>query len=201
MYRPAAFALDDRDALHAFIRANPFATVAVAVQGRVALAYAPVVLDGDTARFHLAANNPVAQAADGARLTLGFLGAHAYISPDWYATPGMVPTWNYTAVEGEGAARRLDAAATRALLEDLSAAEEAHLSPKPPWKTGKVPPERMAMLLTAIVGFAVTFDGLEGKAKLSQNVKREDFDGAVAGLERRGDGASVAVAAAMRKTR
>src|ERR1700761_2747782 len=101
MYRPAAFAIDDKDALHAFIRANPFATVAVAVEGRVAIAYAPVILDGGTACFHLAANNPVAQAAGGARLTLSFLGAHAYISPDWYATTGMVPTWNYTAVEGE----------------------------------------------------------------------------------------------------
>jgi transcriptional regulator len=201
MYRPAAFAFDDRAALHAFIRANPFATVAAAVEGRVAIAYAPIVLDGDAARFHLAANNPVAQAADGARLTLSFMGPHAYISPDWYVTPGMVPTWNYSVVEGEGIARRLDAAATRALLDDLSAVEEAHLLPKAPWKSGKVAPERMAMLLTAIVGFSIAFDTLHGKAKLSQNVRREDFDGAVAGLEARGDAASAAVAAVMRKTR
>jgi len=200
MYRPSAFAVDDRDALRAFIRANPVATVALAVEGRVALAYAPVVLDGDTVRFHLAANNPVARAGDGARLTLAFMGAHAYISPDWYATAGMVPTWNYSAVEGEGVARRLDAGATRKMLEDLSASEEAHLR-KPPWTVDKVPAARMATLLAAIVGFALAFERLEGKFKLSQNVKPEDFDGAVRGLEARADPQSLAVAAAMRKIR
>ena len=201
MYRPVAFAVDDREALHAFVRAHPFATVAMAVEGRIALAYAPVVLDGDTARFHLAASNPVAQAADGARAKLAFMGAHAYISPDWYVTPGMVPTWNYSAVEGEGIARRFDADATRTMLEDLSAAEEAHLLPKPPWTIAKVPPERMAMLLNAIIGFEIVFDTLEGKLKLSQNIKREDFDGALKGLATRGDAQSLSVAQAMRKTR
>jgi transcriptional regulator len=201
MYRPSAFAVDDKAALRAFVRTYPFATVALAVEGCVALAYAPVMLDGDTARFHLAANNPVAQAADGARVKFGFMGAHAYISPDWYATPGMVPTWNYSAVEGEGIAHRLDADATRAMLEDLSAAEEAHLLPKPPWKIDRVPAGKMAILLKAIIGFAVIFDTLEGKLKLSQNVKREDFDGALVGLEARGDTQSRAVADAMRKTR
>ena len=190
MYRPAAFALDDPAALHAFIRAHPFATIALARDGAVDLAYAPVVFDGARARFHLAAANPVAQAAAGARLKLSFLGAHAYISPDWYETRTSVPTWNYCAVEGEGVAERLDDQALTALLVDLSAAEEAHLAPKEAWTIDKVPPERMAMLLKAIVGFSLRFETLEGKFKLSQNLKRQDFEGAVRGLERRGGGAA-----------
>ena len=201
MYRPAAFAVDDKAVLHAFIRAHPFAAVALAIDGGVALAYAPVVLDGDTALFHLAAGNPVAQAAAGARIKLAFLGAHAYVSPDWYATPGLVPTWNYSAVEGEGIAHRLDADATRDMLDALSAAEEAHLLPKPPWTVDKVPPAKMAMLVNAIVGFAVTFDTLEGKAKLSQNLTRADFDGTLRGLDARGDAQCLGVAAAMRGAR
>ena len=201
MYRPAAFAVDDRPALIAFIRAHPFATIARARDERVEIAYAPVVLDGEGVRFHLAANNPVAQAADGARLKLSFLGAHAYISPDWYATKTMVPTWNYSAVEGEGIAERLDGEALTTLLVDLSAAEESPLAPKKPWTIDKVPPERMAMLLKAITGFSLRFETLEGTFKLSQNVKSEDFEGAVRGLEGRGDAASAAVAAAMRKSR
>lgn len=201
MYRPAAFAVDDRPTLDAFIRAHPFATIALVRDGRVEIAYAPVVLDGGSVRFHLAANNPVAQAADGARLKLSFLGAHAYISPDWYATKTMVPTWNYSAVEGEGIAERLDGEALTTLLVDLSAAEESPLAPKKPWTIDKVPPERMAMLLKAITGFSLRFETLEGTFKLSQNVKSEDFEGAVRGLEGRGDAASAAVAAAMRKSR
>ena len=201
MYRPAAFAVDGRRALDAFIRAQPFATIALVRDGAVDLAYAPVVIDGDVVRFHLAAANPVAQAGDGARLKLSFLGAHAYISPDWYETPGMVPTWNYSAVEGEGVARRLDSDALTTLLVDLSAVEEDKLAPKRPWTLDKVPAERMDKLRKAIVGFSLRFETLEGKFKLSQNVKPQDFEGAVRGLEARGDAASAAVAARMQEAR
>jgi transcriptional regulator len=110
----------------------------------------------------------------------------------------MVPTWNYSAVEGEGIARRLDGDELRTLLVDLSAAEETHLAPKAPWTIDKVPAERMAVLLKAIVGFSLTFETFEGKFKLSQNIKPEDFEGAVKGLEARADAPSTAVAAAMR---
>jgi len=199
MYRPQAFAVDDRTTLRAFVRAHPFAIVALAKGGAVEIAYAPVVLDGDGARFHLAAANPVAQAADGARLKLSFLGAHAYVSPDWYETAGMVPTWNYSAVEAEGIARRLTGDALVRLLADLSAAEEAHLAPKAPWTLDKVPSDRRERLLSAIVGFALDFETLEGKFKLSQNAKAEDAAGAMRGLEARGDAASLAVAANMRR--
>jgi transcriptional regulator len=73
--------------------------------------------------------------------------------------------------------------------------------PKAPWKMGRVPPERLETLLTGIVGFELIFETLEGKAKLSQNRSEADVEGAILGLERRGDAASLAVAAAMRKSR
>jgi transcriptional regulator len=202
MYRPAAFAVDDAGRLRDFIRDHPFATLAAVVAGAVAFAYVPVVVDADgTVRFHLARGNPLAQLADGAVMRLSFLGADAYVSPDWYASEGMVPTWNYSAVEGQGAVRRLNEAELRSLLVDLSAAEEAKLLPKQPWTVDKVPAAKMAMLLNAIAGFSVRCETLEGKFKLSQNVKPEDFAGALRGLEARGDAASRAVAAAMRKAR
>jgi transcriptional regulator len=198
MYRPAAFAVDDVRALHAFVRAHPFATVAAVIDSAVQFAYAPVVLDaGGTARFHLARSNPLARLATGARVRLSFLGPHAYVSPDWYVTQGMVPTWNYMAVEGEGAVTPLTGDALVRLLVDLSAAEEAHLQPKKPWTVDKVPEPKMTTLLNAIVGFEVALDTLEGKFKLSQNIKPEDFSGAAEGLEARGDAQSVAVARAM----
>jgi transcriptional regulator len=200
MYRPAAFAIDDKDTLHAFIRAHPFATIAAIIGGSVQFAYAPVVIDASGgARFHLARNNPLAGLDDGAGLRLSFLGADAYVSPDWYVSAGMVPTWNYSAVEGEGAVRRLDEAGLRTLLIDLSAAEEAKLLPKKPWTIDKVPDAKLATLMNAIVGFAVRLEVLEGKFKLSQNVKPEDFDGALRGLEARSDAGSAAVAGMMRK--
>lgn len=202
MYRPSAFAIDDAQELHAFMRAHPFATLAAVVNGAVQFAYAPVVVGAEgTARFHLARGNPLAAVADGTRVRLSFLGANAYISPDWYERAAMVPTWNYSAVEGEGALRRLSEDALRSLLIDLSAAEEEKLLPKKPWTVDKVPPERMTGLLQAIAGFEVRFETLAGKFKLSQDKAPQDFDGVLRALDGRDDAASAAVARAMRRTR
>ncbi|HEY4941906.1 MAG TPA: FMN-binding negative transcriptional regulator [Rhizomicrobium sp.] len=205
MYRPPAFAVDDVDTLHVFIREQPFATLAAMIDGAVQFAYAPVVIAPDgtngVARFHLAAGNPLARLADGTAVRLSFLGANAYVSPDWYETPTRVPTWNYLAVEGQGAVRRLDRNELQTLLIDLSAAEETKLLPKKPWTIDKVPAERLAALLNAIAGFSVRLETLDGKFKLSQNTTAADIAGVVCGLDARGDAASRAVAEAMRDTK
>jgi len=203
MYRPRANAIDDAAALFAVIRARVFATLALTHEGRVHFAYAPVVLTGEgkgTIRFHLAKVNEVAALADGARLSVSFLGPDAYISPDWYETQGLVPTWNYIAVEGIGIARKLSREELLSLLADLSAQEEEKLLPKQPWTMEKVPEQRRDALLNAIVGFSLSFETLEGKFKLSQDKKLEDFARVIGALEARGDVASHAVAAAMRAT-
>ncbi|MDE2265668.1 MAG: FMN-binding negative transcriptional regulator [Alphaproteobacteria bacterium] len=203
MYRPKAYAVDDVEALHAFIRGRPFATIGVVVESRVVLAYAPVVLDASGAlgavRFHLAKSNPVAAIADGTPMQISFTGPDAYVSPDWYVSQGLVPTWNYMAVEGEGWVRALPEADLRALLVDLSAAQERQLLPKKPWTVDKLSADRLAALTNAVVGFSVVFEKLEGKFKLSQDKSQEDRSGVIAGLEARGDPASLSVAAAMRK--
>ena len=202
MYRPSAFAVDDIPKLHTFIRQRSFATIAIA---GVHFAYAPVVLNENGAlgrvRFHLARGNPVAALADGAMLHFSFLEADAYVSPDWYESKGRVPTWNYIAVEGRGVARKLDGGELRQLLIDLSAEQEDALRPKPPWTIDKVAVERMSALLNAIDGFEVAFENLEGKFKLSQNMPAADIASVIANLEARGDAASLAVAAEMRKSK
>lgn len=203
MYRPSAFAVDDVSILHNVIRERVFATFAAAVDEKVAFAYAPVVLDTDDAkgaiRFHLAAGNPLAALKDGARVLASFMASDAYVSPDWYAQLGTVPTWNYVAVEGEGAVRRLSREELRQQIIDMSAQEEAKLLPKPPWQVDKVAPQRLEALLNGIVGFSLPFESLLGKFKLSQNKSKEDFEGTIAGLEKRGDAASVAIAKEMRR--
>jgi transcriptional regulator len=203
MYRPRAYAIDDPDILHAAIRARRFATIAAVVDGRVQFAYAPVALDAENAssvcvRFHLARANPLAE-MDDTPVRLSFLGPDAYISPDWYETHALVPTWNYVAVEASGRARRLDETALRRLLVDLSAEEEGRLAPKRPWTLDKIADDRVAVLMNAIRGFEVALDSLEGKFKLSQDKSAADLAGAIAGLQARGDPASLAVADAMRR--
>jgi transcriptional regulator len=203
MYVPAHFALPDAAAVHGFMRANVFAVLAGNIAGRIQFAYAPLLLEPEPAplggvRFHLARANPLAEIEEGAELKLSIMGPHAYVSPDWYATPGQVPTWNYVAVEGVGGVHRLSEEELKQLLFDLAAQEENALAPKPAWTAARVPPKRLDVLLSAIVGFRLPFAMLEGKVKLSQNRNPEDRKAAIEGLTLRGDSASLAVAEAMR---
>jgi transcriptional regulator len=203
MYRPKAYAVDDIATLHEAIRVRRFATIATAIDGSVQFAYAPVVLHEQVGprgevRFHLARANPLAN-IDGTRVRLSFLGPDAYISPDWYTSAGMVPTWNYIAVEGEGTAHVLDDDALRSLLEGLSATEEERLRPKTPWTLEKISQSRLEGLLKAIRGFAVRFDTLMGKFKLSQDKNVTDVRGVIVHLQSLDDPPSAAVAAAMQQ--
>ncbi|HVP83890.1 MAG TPA: FMN-binding negative transcriptional regulator [Rhizomicrobium sp.] len=202
MYRPRAFAVDDAGVLRAFVGERAFATVALAIEGRIHFAYTPVVLDGGGLGricFHLAKANPVCAAADGQVLQFSFLGDDAYISPDWYASKGRVPTWNYTAVEAAGVARKLSRDELHQLLVDLSADQETRLLPKEPWRIDKVEPAKLASLLEAIEGFEVALDKLEGKFKLSQNVGAADMAGVIDALEKHGDEAGRRIAKAMKR--
>ena len=204
MYRPGAFVVDDIADLHGVIHRRVFATIATIVGGTVTFAYAPVILDAKNGprggiRYHLAIGNALAKLEDGTRVWISTMNPDAYVSPDWYKSIVTVPTWNYIAVEGEGVVRRTSRQELRQLVVDLSAQEEKNLLPKQPWLIDKVPPERTEVLLNGIVGFSLSFERLEGKFKLSQDKKPEDFVGVIAGLEARGDPASMAVAAAMRR--
>jgi len=185
------------------VRRHSFATIVGIIDGAVHLAYAPTLfLPGGKygrVQFHLARGNPIAGIEDGARLTLCFLGPHAYISPRWYKTPGQVPTWNYIAVEAVGRVRRLDTDELKSQLEQLVAQNEAELPGSEPWTLSRLPDDRFEALLKAIWGFEVELESLEGKQKLSQNRATEDAAGAILGLEERGDSASLAVARAMKE--
>ncbi|HEX4159535.1 MAG TPA: FMN-binding negative transcriptional regulator [Rhizomicrobium sp.] len=203
MYRPQAYVIDDESILHEVMRQRSFATIAAIVEGHVQFAYAPVVVDVEphplgAVRFHLARGNPLAQVHD-AELRLSFLGPDAYVSPDWYEGRGFVPTWNYIAVEACGRAQGLEESELRQLLADLSARHEERLRPKPPWTMDKISEARMAALLRGIRGFALKLDSLEGEFKLSQDKMAADITGVMAGLEARGDAASLAAASAMRE--
>lgn len=205
MYRPSAYAIDDPPLLHQVMRKRSFATLASMLNGTLHFAYAPLAVDAEPPpfgclRFHLARMNPMAE-LDGAEVHISFVAADAYVSPDWYETKGLVPTWNYIAVEGKGRARALDDRELRTLLTDLSAAAEEKLRPKEPWTIDKIPEARLAALLAGIRGFSVPLDRLEGKFKLSQDKNPADIAGVIAGLEAQDDAASVRVARAIKALR
>jgi transcriptional regulator len=170
---------EDAAKLQAHLEAYSFATLCVVAERRPLIAQVPVVLrrqpDGLALDFHVARRNAVApHLADGVRAVILSTGPHAYISPDWLAGPDEVPTWNYVSVEAEGPLSLLDADDLVALLDDLSAQEEARLAPKPAWTRRKMDQDRFQRMTGAIVGARLKVERLEGTAKLSQNKSDAD---------------------------
>ena len=96
-------------------------------------------------------------------------GPDAYVSPDWYDGPDQVPTWNYIAVELEGPVRAMSEEGLIALLDDLSAANEARLLPKKPWTRDKMDAGKFQQMLGGITGFEMEVMAWRPTIKLSQN--------------------------------
>jgi len=178
MHPNRAFAWEDREAMLALVADIAFCTICF---DGPAVVHVPVVVDApDRVRFHVARGNRAK--LDGRRALLSCLGPDAYVSPDWYGTADQVPTWNYLAVEAEGPLRQLDDAELARLLDDLSAAHEARLAPKPLWTRAKMSPGRFEAMLKAIIGYELTIEDLRGTRKLGQNKKDAERQGAADGL-------------------
>jgi transcriptional regulator len=128
-------------------------------------------------------------------------GPDAYISPGWYATKRehgrVVPTWNYVTAHLHG---RLVVHDDPAWCErNVRALVDRHEAGRlEPWSVDDAPPPYIAGQLKAIVGVELIVSRIEAKTKLSQNRSKEDVAGAIHGLERTGERASAATAAAMR---
>lgn len=153
--------------------------VALAAQAPMTV-HLPLMFDARAGRVigHVAARNPVVAAVDqGARALVVMQCADAYISPRWYGCEPDVPTWNYVAVEFEGALRRLAHPEALALLTASAVAfEHAAGLPAPAWTHTEMPDPGLAEhLARAIVGFELQVDRVTGAAKLSQDKVADDL--------------------------
>jgi transcriptional regulator len=187
------FAWTDPEAMRLFAATHAFASIVTVIDGRPATAWAPLAgMPDGSFRFHLARRNPMADHLDGAPVIAGVLGDHFYVSPDWYDAADQVPTWNYELVEIEGIARRLDEAELVAQLDQVSAAQEARLAPKPAWTSAKMTPARFDAMLKAIVGFTIEAPELRGMRKFNQNKNAADRGGVITALRALGHDGAVA---------
>lgn len=202
MYTPAAYRSDNRQAAFDFVAQYGFATL-IADGGRgVAVAHLPMIADPErnVLRGHLARANPYCEQLDGAKHLAVFVGANAYVSPDWYGDAEQVPTWNYSAVHIEGASSIIrEQDQIDALLEELSDHHERKrhdLQDRKIWKLAKLPEGRLKRMRAAIVAFEIRIEKIEYKAKLSQNKSASDVTVVIDKLSQ-GDDNQRAVAAAM----
>jgi len=175
VYVPKHFDVTDTAWCHALMGAQSFALMITADDtGEPFATHLPILVDErrgplGTLRGHVARANPHWRYLAAGRPTLVvFSGAHAYVSPSWYATHPAVPTWNYVAVHASGTGALVeDAEQVRTLLADLVHVYEA---PGPEaWSFEALPADYVAGMQRGIVAFEIPIARLEGKAKLSQN--------------------------------
>ena len=191
MHPNPRFGWADEAAMRAFVDDRAFAHIVTVADGRPIGAQAPLVNASDgSVRFHLSRANRLTALLDGAPVLASVIGTHFYVSPDWYGTADQVPTWNYRLVEIEGVARRLDEGELRDLLDRLSAAQEARLTPKPAWTTAKMDQTRLDAMMRAIVGFAIEAPRFTGAVKMGQNKPDHEIGGVIDALRAIGDTAA-----------
>ncbi len=207
MYRPRHFDIDDQAALARFMRRQGFALLVTVKDGAPFASHIPLFLDGgegggeDGGRGrllgHLAKANSQWQAFDGETEALAvFSGPHAYVSPAWYVSEKMVPTWNYVTVHAYGKPKvQDDPAAALEVLERLTSEYESEATG--PWSMDTLPGDFIDAQLKGIVAFEMPIGRVEGKFKLSQNRSPEDRDGVIKGLQASGDAGATEVARLM----
>lgn len=178
MYVPSQFEESRPAALHRLMRTHSLGTLVTLGSEGLNANHIPFEIDPEPAPFgtlraHVARNNPVWRdwPADIDALVV-FQGAHAYISPSWYATKQethrVVPTYNYMVVHAYGRPRVVDDAAwLMALLARTTDRHEAGRAP--PWRVSDAPADYIEKMLAAVVGIEIPITKLIGKWKVSQN--------------------------------
>ena len=196
MYVPKHFAVEDRGALDAVIRANLFGLLVGELEGSPFATHLPFLLDGDRLLSHFARGNPHWKSIDGQTEMLAvFSGPHAYVSPRWYESEQAVPTWNYAAVHVYGAPRVIeDAGQVRELLDRLVVEYEGDA-----WSLEGQEADFTDRMSRGIVAFEMPIERIEGKFKLSQNRPDGDRRRVIAEFEKPGGGENAELARLMRE--
>ena len=163
-----------------------------------------------TVRGHLAKANPHSKAMTEAaqqssssannhlteEVSVVFTGpAHHYVTPQFYtdtkpSTGKVVPTWNYAAVQVYGKATIFwdtQAEETSRFLQtqisDLSRhAETSVMGYDRPWDVDDAPEGFIEVMKKSITGIEIEITRLEGKYKMSQELKEGDRQGVVDGF-------------------
>ena len=185
MYNPTAFRESDVDRLLAQISDCGLALLITHGSEGLQASHVPLLLkrEGDQAvlQGHLAKANPQwHDLAAGTPALVVFSGPDAYVSPGFYPSkadnPSVVPTWNYISVQVRGTPFIFhDPEQLHAVVEALTQRHEAQRAE--PWSISDAPPAYIQKMLTAIVGFSIAIEHIEGKRKLSQNRSAADVQG------------------------
>lgn len=200
MYIPAAFQETDPEKLFDLIQQYSFGLLVSEFDGEPFASHLPILLDRSFAPQgcligHMARANPQWKQADGQTVLAVFSGPHAYISPEWYESDNVVPTWNYAAVHVYGTFQLInDRDKLLQIVADYVDFYEATMPQ--PWKFDRAG-EYSQKLAQAIVGFRIEVSRIEGKWKFNQNQPLERQQKVIQRLSASLDQTDQAVAALM----
>jgi transcriptional regulator len=171
VYIPEFNRQEDRPAILAFMRANPFAILVTNVDGIPFATHLPLLIDeaGDqiVVRGHMARANAHWKSMNAGEESLViFHGPHAYISPSLYELRESVPTWNYAAVHvyGEPTLFSDEAGLRETLHQMINTFESSYMA-----QWSELSDKFRSGMMKHIVGFEIKVKRLEAKFKLSQN--------------------------------
>ena len=188
-----AFRLDDVEAARAIVRAHPFATI---VTADLRATHMPCLLDDDdadglTVLGHVAREDPAYEGL-AEPLLLIFQGPHGYVSASWYGSD-TIPTWNHVTLHVRGIPERFDDAmpVLQRTVDHFEAGVER------PWSLDRMG-ETAREMADRVIAFRLRAASWHAEAKLSQDKPADERARVLAGLERPGPYANVALAAAMR---
>jgi len=199
MYIPGPYNIKEATALLAFINKWNFADLITVSQGRLMSNKVPLLVDAEQNVLygHFGRTNEQLQALENADdVMVIFSGLHSYISPQWYVSDGMVPTWNFETVQVKGKASLLDNDGLVRMLEKLTRKHEGDSGT--PWTMAALDENRREKMLNAIVGFKIEIEHIEGKQKFSQNRSDADRLSVIKALEIQNDQAAQAMSVLMR---
>jgi transcriptional regulator len=171
VYIPEFNRQEDRSAILAFMRANPFAILITTAEGVPFATHLPLLIDetGDqlVVQGHMARANAHWKSMNESEESLViFHGPHAYISPTLYEIRESVPTWNYAAVHVYGEPTLFsDEEGLRATLHRMIDTFESSYMAQ--WS--ELSEQYQSRMMKHIVGFEIRVKRLEAKFKLSQN--------------------------------
>ena len=198
MYVPKYFEETDSRVLKGLIRQFSFALLVTARKGVPIGTHIPMYISdnhgNDRLLGHLARANSHWQDFDGKKQAMAvFQGPHSYISPNWYVSSDLPPTWNYATVHAYGRPRTIeDTVKIKNVLSQLVRDNETDLTGN--WEIQKLSKENLASQLKNIVVFEMPIERLEGKFKMSQNRKAADAQGVANSLRTTRDSNAVSVA-------
>jgi len=177
VYIPNCFEVTDKEEIFAFVELNAFGQLISNVGDKPFATHMPFLLSDDKTKIigHLALQNPQHSDLNGQEVLITLQGPHDYISPSWYASPG-VPTWNYQAVHIYGNASVFSGIERiKSVVDALTQKYESSF--QQPWQ-----PEYKAAMLSAIVGVEISITEIQCKYKLSQNRSEQDREQVVTQL-------------------